>query len=36
MGNCAHLESNSELITVVSLDNFEIKYAIGRGGFGKV
>jgi serine/threonine protein kinase len=37
MGNtCTKAGENNSEITPISKNSFEMKYAIGRGGFGKV
>lgn len=36
MGNCGYIENNYNPSIAIKLEDFEIKYAIGRGGFGKV
>ncbi|OMJ95548.1 hypothetical protein SteCoe_957 [Stentor coeruleus] len=36
MGNCANTDINYDPSTSISLESFEIKYSIGKGGFGKI
>ncbi|OMJ91161.1 hypothetical protein SteCoe_6329 [Stentor coeruleus] len=36
MGNCAQADLSYDPSITISLSNFDIKYAIGKGGFGKV
>ena len=36
MGNCASVDTKFDPTIAISVNDFEIKYPIGRGGFGRV